>query len=85
MPQERSAFAVSLGRVLKARRAEVGASQDEISRRSGVARSYLSACETGATNVTVLNLRRICEALNISLSELLARAEKLADDEATHP
>jgi transcriptional regulator with XRE-family HTH domain len=55
---------------LRALRGEV--SVLELSRRSGVARNTISALERGEGNPTVDTLYALCDALGVSLSDLLA-------------
>lgn len=79
MPPARPPLQVALGRALKARRAELGITQEEVSHRSGLARSYVSGAERGAINLSIGNANRLAEAVELSLSELIARAERLLD------
>lgn len=67
--QLRQRFATALRR----RRMELGMSQDALSARSGIARSYLAEVETLRRNVSLVNIGRIARALDISLSDLFAR------------
>jgi transcriptional regulator with XRE-family HTH domain len=68
---------VAFGRALKARRAELGITQEEVSRRSSLARSYVSGAERGAINVSIGNAQRLADAVEVSLAELFARVERL--------
>lgn len=71
---------VALRRALKARRAEIGQSQEETARIADLARSYMSGVERGTINANVLNLQRLARAVNLNLSDLIARAERLQAD-----
>lgn len=89
MASSRPPFLVALGRALKARRAELGITQEELAHRSSLpqrsgdrsaaplARSYISGVEAGAINLSVGNAKRLADAVELSLSELFARAERL--------
>jgi transcriptional regulator with XRE-family HTH domain len=77
MASDRPPLQVAFGRALKARRAELGISQEEVSRRSLLARSYVSGAETGSINVSIGNAQRLASAIDLTLSELFARAERL--------
>ena len=77
MPPARPPLQIALGRALKARRAELGITQEEVAHRSGLARSYVSGAERGAINVSIGNSKRLADAVELSLSELFARAERL--------
>lgn len=77
MPPARPPLQVALGRALKARRAEIGVTQEEVAHRSGLARSYISGAERGAINLSIGNAQRLADAVELSLSDLFARAERL--------
>ena len=68
---------IALGQALRARRAELGISQEEVSAKSGLARSFLSAAETAKASISLRSAERLAAALELSLSELIARAERL--------
>lgn len=61
---------------VRERRQKLNLSQSEVSRRSGLHRSYIGDLERGARNLSVKNLARVAMALNISPSSLVKRAEK---------
>lgn len=45
--------------------------QEEVAAKSGFSRSYYTEIETGKRNISLLNLNKLAQCLNISLSELL--------------
>jgi len=55
---------------LKAARAGMDLSQDELAKRVGVSRQTISAIEKGDYNPTINLCIRICKALNKTLDEL---------------
>jgi transcriptional regulator with XRE-family HTH domain len=57
-------------------RKEQNLSQSELSRRSGLHRSYIGDLERGARNLSVKNMFRLAVALDVSASELVSLAEK---------
>ena len=61
-----------LGRNVRARRKQLGLSQEELAFRAGMKRSYLSDLERGARNPSVRALGRLAEALGAAPEELLA-------------
>lgn len=67
----------ALGREVKARREQLGLSQDEFALRAGLHRTYISDIEHGKRNVTVDVLKRLSDALECDPSTLVSRAEKL--------
>lgn len=58
------------GIALKHFRVEAGFSQEELAEKAGIDRSYLGAIERGEHNVALLNVLRICCALNITPARL---------------
>ena len=65
-----------LGYNIRAERVRRGLSQDELSEKVGLHRTYIGNVERGEKNITVLNCSKIAEALNIKLSDLLQRVEE---------
>ena len=63
-----------LGRYLRKAREKRGWSQEELAYECGLHRTYVGALERGEYNVTLLSLRKITDALGISLPEALAAA-----------
>lgn len=59
---------------MRAARKERGLSQEELAVDADVERSYLGAIERAEVNVTLEVIARICGALKIKPSELLAKA-----------
>ena len=56
---------------VRARRKELGISQEELADRAEVHRTYVSQVERALNNVSIDNIARISEALGIEASELL--------------
>jgi transcriptional regulator with XRE-family HTH domain len=46
-------------------------SQEDLSIKAGLGRSYYNEVECGKRNISLLNLQKLAVALNVSLSELL--------------
>lgn len=66
-----------VGPALRRLRAERGFSQAEISRRSGLSTSRMSRYESGETEPSLSSLKRILDALGVSLTELDAALESV--------
>ena len=60
-----------LGRNVRAIRIQQGLSQEELSFRAGLKRTYLSDLERGTRNPSVRALGRIADALSVPPSKLL--------------
>jgi transcriptional regulator with XRE-family HTH domain len=60
-----------LGRVLVRARERTGLRQNELSARLGMPASYLSKIEKGTRRLDVIELVRICEAMEVDPAEIL--------------
>lgn len=60
-----------LGEKIRIYREKTGLSQETFSLSIGMDRTYYSAVENGKHNIIINNLKKICNGLNITLSELL--------------
>lgn len=65
---------VLIGEAIRTRRRDQGVSQEHLAHLAGIDRSHMGKIERGERNVSVLNLIRICTALKIRASDLLAAA-----------
>jgi transcriptional regulator with XRE-family HTH domain len=74
---QRSAAHGSLGRAIRAARVNRQYSQEELSHRSGLHRTYVGGLERGERNPTFEGLRKLADALDMSASDLLAEGEQL--------
>lgn len=61
------------GAALRTRRKELGISEDELSARSGIARSYLAEVQTVKQHMSLVTIGRIARALDIAISDFFAR------------
>jgi len=60
---------------LRARRLELGLSQEAFARRAGLDRTYVSSCERGLRNVTLTSLAQLGGALGVEARDLLKADE----------
>lgn len=60
---------LQLGQALRTVREKRGWSQEECAFHSGVHRTYIGAVERGEYNLTLMTLRKITDALGISLAD----------------
>ena len=78
----------ALGIAVARRRRDIGLSQHDLADRSDLHRAYIGGIEQGRRNPTWRVLAIVARALDLQLSELVARAEVVqaelsdADDEA---
>ncbi len=66
-----SSASALLGSVIKARRRELGFSQEELAWRAGLHRTYVTDVERGTRNLSLATLDRLADALQTPLSALL--------------
>lgn len=71
------AFQCALGLAVKARREQLGLTQEQVYLRTDIHQRYISNVETGKRNPSYASLRRLAEGLELSASELIARAEQI--------
>ena len=65
-----------LGARIRARRSELGFSQDELAHRCGLHRTYVGGIERGERNPSLVNLLKIARAFNLSVAELVAGIDR---------
>jgi transcriptional regulator with XRE-family HTH domain len=67
----------ALGDAIRARRAEIeGLSQEGLADLAGMHRTYVGDIERGLRNPSYRNLVKLAAALEVPLSDLVARAER---------
>ena len=67
----------ALGTAVRDRRHEIGLSQEALADTCRLHRTYIGSVERGERNVSLENIVRIADALDIQPSELIGRAERL--------
>jgi len=70
-------FKRALGEAVAACRQELGLTQEALSLRAELHQRWISNVETGKRNPSYASLRRLAAGLELSASELLARAEQI--------
>jgi transcriptional regulator with XRE-family HTH domain len=71
------AFQLALGLAVKRRREELGLTQEQIANNTELHQRWISNVETGKRNPSYGSLRRLAAGLDLTASELLARAEQI--------
>lgn len=69
----------ALGLAVRRERQRVHLSQERLAEVAGLDRAYLSGLERGVRNPTLATIGQIAEALSLSVSELLLKAEELSE------
>ena len=78
----RAAVKAEFGARMRALRHVLGISQDELALRSGLHRTYIGSAERGELNVSLVNIVRIAETLQVLPAALLEGGEGLANGAA---
>jgi transcriptional regulator with XRE-family HTH domain len=71
------AFQTALGLAVKGRREELDLTQEQLANDTDLHQRWISNVETGKRNPSYASLRRLAAGLELSASELLARAEQV--------
>src|SRR5436305_4507132 len=69
------AFANAVGRLLRSARAKRGMTRRQLAEQSGASERYLAQIEGGQGNPSVIVLKTIAEALDLSIVDLLPRTD----------
>lgn len=75
VPGSAAPSTAALGSAVARRRREIGLSQHDLANRSALHRAYISGIEQGRRNPTWRVLAIVAQALDLTLSELVQRAE----------
>jgi transcriptional regulator with XRE-family HTH domain len=65
---------VALGAAIRQKRAELGLSQETLAADAELDRSYVGGVERGEHNITVMNVKKLTDALGMKSSELFELA-----------
>ena len=58
----------------------LGLSQEKFSLKIGMDRTYYASVENGKRNISIANIQKIADGLNISLSELFSAIDNYKED-----
>ena len=61
---------LAFGLRVKELRLEKGLSQEKLANLAGVDRTYMTQVENGKRNISIENIKKICIALDVGLSDL---------------
>lgn len=74
--KSRRTLPACLGEELREARKAAGYSQEQLSFKAGLDRTYISHLENGHKSPTVDSLFKICRVLGVAASDLLGRVEQ---------
>lgn len=69
--KEKSVLLKEFGRRVQAFREKMGISQEKLAECANVHRTYIGTVERGETNITLSNIYKIAEALEVDVKQLL--------------
>ncbi len=61
---------VDLGHRIRELRQKMGLSQEKFALKIGMDRTYFASVENGKRNIAIVNIKKIADGLNVTLSEL---------------
>lgn len=64
-------YLVFLGKRIRGEREKLGVSQEEFGKLAKFHRTYIGMIERGEKNITIFNLKKFAEALNIKVKDLV--------------
>lgn len=64
-------YRLAFGKRLKEARQSAGISQEELAFKSGLHRTYISSVERGERNISLINIKKISDALGIKPRDLM--------------
>ena len=62
---------VRFGEKLRDIRLDLGYSQEELSFKAGLHRTYISSVERGKRNISITNIKKIADALGLKMKDLM--------------
>ncbi|MBC8147988.1 MAG: helix-turn-helix transcriptional regulator [Bacteroidetes bacterium] len=65
---------IAFGGAVRSIRLDKGISQEALADLAGIDRSYMGGVERGEHNLALINIKRIADALEISISTVLEKA-----------
>ena len=61
-----------LGKRIRKLRQQTGLSQEKFTLKIGMVRTYFASVEAGKRNIAIVNIKKIADGMDVSLSELFA-------------
>lgn len=68
---------IKIGKKIQALRKDTGLSQEKFALKIDMDRTYLASVEAGNRNISIKNLKKITDGLNIPLSKFFQQIEHL--------
>lgn len=75
MPNGKQAdIRAAFGEHVRSKRIQLGLSQEELADKAGLDRTYVGGIERGRRNVSLLNIKKLADALGIAVGDLFKNA-----------
>ncbi len=62
---------VRFGEKMRKIRLDLGYSQEELSFKTGLHRTYISSVERGKRNISITNIKKLADALDLKMKDLM--------------
>lgn len=66
-------FLIKFGKIIKEKRKETGLSQEQFAYKVGIDRAYYSSIENGKHNLSLLQIKKIADGLNMKIKDLFEK------------
>jgi len=66
---------VDFGNIVRSIRSDKGISQETLAELAGIDRSYMGGVERGEHNLSLINIKRIADALETPISSVMKKAK----------
>jgi transcriptional regulator with XRE-family HTH domain len=73
MPDSENQYLKAFGSGVRLRRHELGISQEDLAETAGLHRTYVADIERGTRNLSLVNIFKLSEALELSVSDLFSK------------
>lgn len=70
----------AFGACVRRFRTDTGLSQEKFALKINMDRTYFASVESGRRNISIENIKKIADGLNISLSELFSAVDEYKED-----
>ncbi|MCI8612192.1 MAG: helix-turn-helix transcriptional regulator [Clostridia bacterium] len=67
---------ITVGKRVKELRYKLGISQEELAYNAQLDRTYITSVERGKRNISIVNVEKIAQALQVSLAEFFSFSEE---------
>lgn len=74
-PTSQAPVLVAFGRAVRKRRLARGLSQEKLAEQAGIHRTYIGDVERGERNVSLVNIKRLADALSVTLAVLMVETD----------